>query len=149
MSKMIVYLDNCCFNRPFDDQNSFKVFLETQAKLMIQSFIRDEKIALIWSFILDYENSAHPDVIIKEEINCWRKVSTTVVRLDQSILDHANELTNLGFGKKDALHIASACLVKADFFVTVDNGIIKKAHFVKGTKIVNPIELIAYLEDRK
>ncbi len=31
-----VYLDNCCYNRPYDDQNQPKVYLETQAKLLIQ-----------------------------------------------------------------------------------------------------------------
>ena len=30
---MRVYLDNCCYNRPFDDQNQLKVRLETIAKL--------------------------------------------------------------------------------------------------------------------
>jgi len=31
-----VYLDNCCFNRPFDDQNQVRVRIETEAKLFIQ-----------------------------------------------------------------------------------------------------------------
>ena len=30
---MRVYLDNCCYNRPFDDQGQLKVLLETLAKL--------------------------------------------------------------------------------------------------------------------
>ena len=30
---MRVYLDNCCYNRPFDNQGQIKVFLETLAKL--------------------------------------------------------------------------------------------------------------------
>ena len=29
---MRVYLDNCCYNRPFDDQSQLKVRLETEAK---------------------------------------------------------------------------------------------------------------------
>lgn len=36
----LVYLDNCMFNRPFDDQNSIRIRLETEAKLNIQSQIR-------------------------------------------------------------------------------------------------------------
>jgi hypothetical protein len=31
-----LYLDNCAFNRPFDDQNQLKIKLETEAKLFIQ-----------------------------------------------------------------------------------------------------------------
>ena len=36
---MRLYLDNCCFNRPFDDQSQLKVRLETEAKLFIQQGI--------------------------------------------------------------------------------------------------------------
>ena len=28
-----VYLDNCCYNRPYDDQSQLRISLETQAKL--------------------------------------------------------------------------------------------------------------------
>ena len=31
-----IYLDNCCFNRPYDDQSYLIVHLETEAKLFIQ-----------------------------------------------------------------------------------------------------------------
>ena len=34
---MRVYLDNCCFNRPFDDQSQLRIRLETEAKLDIQA----------------------------------------------------------------------------------------------------------------
>lgn len=36
---MRVYLDNCCYNRPFDDQNQLAVRLETEAKLAIAAGI--------------------------------------------------------------------------------------------------------------
>ena len=34
---MRVYLDNCCYNRPFDGQGDFRVAIETLAKLLILS----------------------------------------------------------------------------------------------------------------
>ena len=30
-----IYLDNCCYNRPFDDQKQIKIQLETIAKIKI------------------------------------------------------------------------------------------------------------------
>lgn len=33
---MKIYLDNCCYNRPYDDQSQLRISLETQAKLYIQ-----------------------------------------------------------------------------------------------------------------
>ena len=32
---MIVYLDNCCYNRPFDDQTQERIHLESEAILTI------------------------------------------------------------------------------------------------------------------
>jgi hypothetical protein len=43
---MLIYLDNCCFNRPFDDQSQARVRLEAEAKLEIQQRIKDKKIEL-------------------------------------------------------------------------------------------------------
>jgi len=46
---MRVYLDNCCFNRPYDDQGFLSIYLETQAKLSIQDLIsKNSKLFLIW-----------------------------------------------------------------------------------------------------
>jgi len=68
MERVLVYLDNCCFNRPYDDQSYLSVNLETEAKLAIQELINDNKLNLAWSFILDFENNANPDEIIRDEI---------------------------------------------------------------------------------
>jgi hypothetical protein len=43
---MRVYLDNCCYNRPFDDQSNLLVMLEAEAKLFIQKEIKDGRIDL-------------------------------------------------------------------------------------------------------
>lgn len=37
-----IYLDNYCFNRPFDDQFQIRVRLESEAKLKIQDDIVEE-----------------------------------------------------------------------------------------------------------
>lgn len=35
-------MDNCCFNRPFDDQSQIRIRLESEAKLKIQDDIIEE-----------------------------------------------------------------------------------------------------------
>jgi hypothetical protein len=57
---MRVYLDNCCLNRPFDDQSSLTIRLETEAILDIQEKIKSGNLSLGWSYILDFENYANP-----------------------------------------------------------------------------------------
>ncbi len=56
---MKIYLDNCCFNRPFDDQSFLTIRLETEAKLDIQKKIESGRLSLGWSYILDFENNAN------------------------------------------------------------------------------------------
>ena len=44
---MGVYLDNCSYNRPYDDQSQMRIHLETQAKIHIQDMIRQEQVTQV------------------------------------------------------------------------------------------------------
>lgn len=44
---MLIYMDTCCFNLPYDDQSPICNSLEAQAKLHIQSRIRSGHIRLL------------------------------------------------------------------------------------------------------
>ena len=68
---MLIYLDICCFNRPFDDQSDLIVRLQTEAKLHVQEMIRLGELDLVWSAIMDIENTANPDVNRKVAIADW------------------------------------------------------------------------------
>jgi len=57
---MRVYLDNCCYNRPFDDQSQLKVRLETEAKLFVQQLMRTGAVEYVWSDMLNKEASDNP-----------------------------------------------------------------------------------------
>lgn len=46
---MRIYLDNCCFNRPFDDQKQLRIRLEAEAKIGVQEEIMKGTIELAWS----------------------------------------------------------------------------------------------------
>jgi hypothetical protein len=37
MRNKLIYLDNCCFNRPFDDQTQIVIYLETISKTANQN----------------------------------------------------------------------------------------------------------------
>lgn len=69
---MRVYLDNCCFNRPFDDQRQTRVRLEAEAKLCVQEHIRSGTLELVWSYMVDFENAANPFEEQRTTINGWR-----------------------------------------------------------------------------
>lgn len=139
---MLIYMDMCCFNRPFDSQLQQKIYLETEAKLFIQQGIMTKKYSLVWSYILDHENSANPDRDAMFYIQKWEALAQYFIVANQAIVQFAESLRNKGFGIKDALHLACAVSAGADCFITVDKGIIKKRNFVPNIKIVSPIEFI-------
>ena len=89
---MLVYLDNCCYNRPFDEQKNVAIRLETDAKLFIQEQIRIGIIDLVWSFVMDYENGKNPFADKKERISYWRHLAKTDCILTEFIREKAREL---------------------------------------------------------
>lgn len=139
---ILIYMDMCCFNRPFDDQSQPRVYIETEAKLFIQRKIKDGKIELAWSYMLDYENSANPDIDARDSIYRWHKIATRTVTASPAIISEATRLRGAGFGIKDSLHIACAHGCNADFFMTVDKGILAKRTYVVDLRIINPLEFI-------
>ncbi len=139
---MKIYLDNCCFNRPFDDQSQLRIRLESEAKLYIQEKIRSGAFRLVWSYILEYENSQNPLPERSEQIAKWRAYSDEDIAADSEILKIANEINRQGLKKIDSLHIACAIKARADYFMATDDGILKKAARVQSISIVDPITFI-------
>lgn len=140
-----VYLDNCCFNRPYDDQSQFKIHLETQAKLNIQSEIIQGKHELAWSFILEYENEQNPYDIRKNAIKEWKNVAKYTTGLNDEIYQYAKELLTKGIKEKDALHVACAANLKCDVFLTTDKKLLNTP--VPEICIMNPINFVYEMEE--
>jgi predicted nucleic acid-binding protein len=121
-----VYLDNCCFNRPFDNQTSFVIRQDTDAKLYVQELIDEEKLELVWSFILDYENAENPYEEVRSQIAEWKNLAITDIGFSNEIAATAAELMTLGLRQKDAAHVACAIHADAVYFLTTDKIILNK-----------------------
>ncbi len=141
---MRIYLDNCSFNRPFDDQSQLKVKLETEAKLSIQNDILNGKFELVWSYILEYENLQNPYQERKNAILGWKNLAKIDCDTNPEIIESANRIKKMGIKAKDALHIACAMDTKCEFFITTDIQILKKC--IDGITIINPIDFIREME---
>ncbi len=139
MKKLCVYLDNCCFNRPYDDQEQHKILLETEAKLQIQTTIKLGKMDLIWSYMLDFENNENPNEIIRSAISEWKALSICDIVESEKLLLNAERIQGYGIDTKDSIHIACAIAGKADIFFTTDNSIIKQSKGINDLKILNPV----------
>ena len=130
------------FNRPFDNQTDFKILLESEAKLKIQEHIRFGLYELVWSYILDYENSKNPFRERREQIGKWKKYANVDIEAQDSVIQLSKSLNQLGLKNFDALHIACAITAKADYFLTTDKGILKKSQMVSDIQIKDPIDFI-------
>jgi hypothetical protein len=139
---MKIYLDNCCFNRPFDDQLQLRILLESEAKLNIQENIRSGVFKLIWSYILDYENNINPFRERREQILKWRAYSEKDIEEDEDIIKTASMIKLHGIKKLDSLHIACAIKGNADYFLTTDDGILNKTALIQDIQITDPISFI-------
>jgi predicted nucleic acid-binding protein len=142
---MKVYLDNCCFNRPFDNQSSLVIRLETEAKLHIQELIRQGKLQLLWSFVLDYENGANPFEEVRNRIAEWKKLAFADCNLSDKIIDKARALMRLGLRQMDASHIACAIHLDTDCFLTTDKRVLNK--HITEIEIINPLDFIRRYPD--
>jgi len=101
---MQIYRDNCCFNRPFDDQSPLSVRLETESVLFIQQSIKDTKIELVWSSILDFEIKKSSCENRQEATNEFRKLACSVVDVTPDIEHEARQLQSQGLAVIDSLH---------------------------------------------
>jgi predicted nucleic acid-binding protein len=139
---MKIYLDNCCFNRPFDDQKQLRIKLETEAKLDIQERIVQGKLELAWSYILDFENEANPFEQRKLAIKDWKVHACVDADETKEILGTAERFERMGVRSKDALHLACAVAIKCEYFLTTDDQLVKKASGVTEIKVTDPVSFI-------
>ena len=139
---MRVYLDNCCLNRPFDDQRQTRVRLEAEAKLCIQEHIHSGELELVWSYMLDFENAANPFEERRTTISGWRQYATRDVEETPLILQNANRLAGMGLKAKDALHIACAIAGACPYFVTTDADILKRRQDVHDITRIDPTAFV-------
>jgi predicted nucleic acid-binding protein len=142
-----LYLDNCSFNRPYDDQSLLKNHLESEAKLYIQKEIISGTYELAWSYIMDYEIAFNPFLDRKNQIIKWKKIAKADVDVSDDIVKKANEIMKSKIKQKDSLHIACALEAKCKYFITTDRKILNKT--VDSIIIINPIDFVGIEGDEK
>lgn len=144
---MRIYLDMCCYNRPYDDQSQLKVAMETQSKLYIQNLIKDKKLDLVASYMLRYECSNNPFEMRRNTILDFIDQNAGLyVGADRraEIEAKANEIMKTGIKFKDACHVASAIYSKCDFFISTDRRLLNFE--TTEIKMVTPIQFVTETE---
>jgi len=145
MVKLRLYLDNCTFNRPFDDQNQLRIKLETEAKLFIQQGILTGLYELVWSYILEYENRQNRFDDKRNAIYEWKNIAKIHCVENDKIIEYAENLKRKNIRTKDALHIACSVFSNSDYFITTDKQLFNLR--LNDIKIVNPLTFLNEMEE--
>ena len=138
-----VYLDNCCYNRPYDDQSQLRISLESQAKLHVQEMIRENKLELAASYMLSFENSRNRFEIKRKAIEQFLEENTSVY-VDETrqgeVEPLAQEINATGVKSADSIHAACAIIAQCDYLLTTDDRLLK--YKTDRIQIVDPTEFI-------
>lgn len=145
---MKVYLDTCSLQRPLDSKTQIRIILEAEAVLGIIGLCEAGQLNLVSSEVLVFEVKQNSKIIRREFGLEVLSKATSFVDLDEEIEKRAKALNEFGIKPLDALHLASAEAIEADYFCTCDDKFLKSAQKVENLKttVVSPIELIEEVE---
>ena len=129
---MRLYLDNCCLQRPLDDQTQPRIRVETEAVFAVLATIQGGEQTLLSSEALDYEVSRIPDEARRREVFGVLALASERLQLSEISEALALALEQHGLSAMDAVHLALASIAKADFFCTCDDRLFRKAKTISG-----------------
>ena len=147
-----VYLDTNVYCRPLDDQRDSRIHEETEAFLQIVDNVERGKLLVISSDYVKYEIEQIRKPSERKNVRGFERIlSKTNVSSSERLIDVAKEINvRCKLNSLDALHVAAACLGKANFMLTCDEEILDKSDCVetlvakKGyrLKVRNPINYL-------
>jgi predicted nucleic acid-binding protein len=100
------------------------------------------------SYISRYENGDSPYSRNKITIEKFFENAIIFIDIDKANIIEwkATEIMKCGIKSKDALHLACAIEAACDYFITTDDGILKKCKTGE-IKVCSPVEFINIWED--
>lgn len=139
---MKIYLDNCCYNRPFDDQTQERIHLESEAILTILNHGKAGAYEIVGSNILELEMDQIRDDIRKKRVKDLYETATSFVAYSEDIKRRSLEIMDQSKIRTfDSLHIAAAETAGAYAMLTTDDKLEKMAAKLElRVKVINPLK---------
>jgi len=129
---MRIYIDNCCLQRPLDDQTQPRIRVETEAVLAILTAIQVRGFTLLSSEALEYEMRRIPDLRRRNEAMAVLTLAQERLELTDETAALAESIESHGIRPMDAVHLALASTAEADYFATCDDRFLKNARILPG-----------------
>ncbi|MDD3250514.1 MAG: hypothetical protein PHF23_09155 [Smithellaceae bacterium] len=144
---MKVYLDACVYNRPFDDQKQPRIAVEAMEAVLLLSLVEVGKMRLVGSFVLKFENDNNLHVMRRYMIDDMMNLTEEWIDFSDNIMSRAQEIEKDGIMGLDAIHLACAEAAQADYFITCDDVLIKKARQNKLQLKVKVVSLMNFMSE--
>ncbi|HRQ88189.1 MAG TPA: hypothetical protein PLA50_05290 [Bacteroidia bacterium] len=145
---MLLYLDTCCLNRPWDDRRQLRVQLEGDVINAIAAGVDLALVVLCGSDAIDFETARIPDYDRLTKVRAFAAKAAVFQEYGSAERDRAAALVPLGFRPLDAAHVACAEAAGADFLLTTDDRFLKTAHRYQSQltiRVENPIVWSSFL----
>lgn len=150
---MRIYLDNCCYSRPSDDQSQNRIYDESNAILSIIKRITEANGDIIGSDVLVFEMSRNPDSEkLAKSFTMYESSITTTTELSDDARHKAKILCdNTSIRRLDAWEVLCAQEAGADYFVSTDDKLIKACQRTPlvSIKVINPINLLSIIAEKE
>lgn len=142
---MRIYLDCCCFNRPFDDQSQSRIRDEADAILSILARYAQSGHTILGSAVLRLELSRIPDADKRIKAHMLYAAASHEVPASEQVLLKAEKIQRTAnIRKMDALHLASAEAGRADIFLTTDMSLLRNCGKLRlALRAMNPVSHLA------
>ena len=142
---MKLYLDNCCYNRPYDDQTQERIHLEGEAVLAIINKCKQNNDEIIGSPVLDFEVGQIGNIEKSDKVKIFYE--HTIDRksgYNMNILKRVKELSERTMIRTlDRFHLAFAENANVDVLLTTDDKFEKACSKMNlKIKVMNPLNFL-------
>ena len=142
---MKLYLDNCCYNRPYDDQTQERIHLEGEAVLAIINKYKQNDNEIIGSPALDIEIEQIRNIEKQEKVKIfYEQTMNRKIRYNSDILKRVKELSEQSnIRTLDRFHLSFAEYAEVDVLLTTDDKFEKACSKLNlHTKVMNPLNFL-------
>jgi predicted nucleic acid-binding protein len=154
---MKIYIDSCCYSRPFDNINhmiQLRVRAEAAAIINAVDICKAEGFSIIGSRMVTFEINKIPEAEkLHNAIRFYFKAITAKAAITRGVKIRAAELMTQGIKELDAYHVALSESTEVDYLLTTDDRLEAAAvRLGVKVKVINPInflqEYVLWLQSR-
>ena len=123
-----------------------RIRVETEAVFAILASVQQGTVSLLTSEALEYEISRTPDGQRRQEATAILTLASERLTLSDASERLAESFAQAGLSAIDALHVALAATAGADYFVTADDKLLRRAKSLPDLN-VTPVSLLGLVSE--